>query len=83
MDEFQDKRGDWYGRRNKVKALRDALRAGPDAVKVFVQTVGQPLPPIPQRPEMKNQGWQGKECGYFDAVEALDFYVRLEGGFAA
>lgn len=86
MADFQDRRHgkekEWSDRRNKVKALRDALRAGPDAVRLFLNTVDGKLLDIPQRPDMKLQGWQGQECGYFDAVEALDFFTPLEGGVA-
>jgi hypothetical protein len=24
-------------------------------------------------------GWQGGRCGYFDAIEAIDFLVPMEG----
>ncbi len=86
MEDFQDRKHGkekaWSDRRNKVKALRDALRAGPDAVKLFLNTINGELPDIPQLPEMKTQGWQGGKCGYFDAVEALDFFIPLEGGVA-
>ncbi len=71
----------WAERRNKIKALRDALRRGPEAVKHFcsVYNLGQ-LPSIVEQPEMAGQGWQGGRCGYFDAIEAMDFFVPLEGG---
>ena len=86
MEDFQDRvprrEKQWSDRRNKVKALRDALRAGPEPVKLFLNTVGGELLDIRQRPDMKKEGWQGGECGYFDAVEALDFFVPLEGGVA-
>ena len=70
----------WAERHNKVKALRDALRAGPDAVRHFrtVYSLNE-LPPIPGQPEMSMQGWQGDRCGYFDAIEAMDFFVPLAG----
>jgi hypothetical protein len=77
-DEEED--GKWAGRRNKIKALRDALRGGPDAVRLFLY--GETLPDIPQRPDMKIYGWQGGACGYFDVIEALDFFVPLKGGLA-
>lgn len=80
MEEFrkpQQVGGKWAGRRNKVLALRDALRHGPEAVKLFLY--GEALPDVPQMPEMKTQGWQGGRCGYWDAIEALDFYVPLKG----
>lgn len=74
----------WKERRNKIIDLRDALREGPDAVRYFlaVQRELHTLPKIAERPTMAQQGWQGTECGYFDALEALDFYVLLEGAQA-
>jgi hypothetical protein len=70
---------DWAGHRNKIKALRDALRDGREAVALFLKTYRQPsLPEIPGQPDMPDKGWQDKDCGYFDVVEALDFYVPLQ-----
>ena len=71
----------WVARRNKVKSLRDALRAGPAAVRYFckVYETGA-LPAIPGQPEMSVQGWQGDRCGYFDAIEALEFLIPIVGG---
>lgn len=76
---FQDPKGQWEGRRNKVKALREALREGPEAVTHFMATHRElsGLPAVADRPQMAEQGWQGPECGYFDVVEALDFYIDL------
>ncbi len=69
----------WVGHRNKLKALRDALRGGPDAVSLFLQTYHQPpLPVIPGQDQMAAKGWQNKKCAYFDVVEALDFYIPLQ-----
>jgi hypothetical protein len=78
---FQEDDG-WRGQRNKVKVLREALRGGPNAVKLFL--AGKPLPTVYQNPDMAETGWDisNKRCGYFDPVEALDFYVRLEGELA-
>ncbi len=77
--EFQA--GEWAERRNKVKALRDALRAGPKAVEHFRMAYSlDKLPSIPEQLEMTTQGWQGGRCGYFDAIEAMDFFILLEGG---
>jgi hypothetical protein len=28
---------------------------------------------------MPQEGWQDQQCGYFDVIEALDFYVPLRG----
>lgn len=69
---------EWADKRNKVKALRDALRGGAEAVELFRANYGlEVLPDIPQYPTMKKTGWHANECGHFDAIEALDFYVPL------
>lgn len=71
----------WAERRNKIKALRDALRAGPNDVRHFLKLYGvTTLPPIDGMKDMAEQGWQGGWCGYFDAIEVMDFFVPLEGG---
>jgi hypothetical protein len=72
---------EWSGRRNKIKALRDVLRGGPEAVRLFLRGIRKEgLPDIPQRRDMKDQGWHGNQCGYYDVVEGLDFYVPLLKG---
>lgn len=79
---------EWRGRRNKVKALREALRDGAAAVQVFL--AGESLPPLFAYPDRQQQanadlqrtGWSSRRCGYFDAVEALDFYMPLRGEVA-
>lgn len=74
----------WVGRRNKVKALRDALRYGPEAVQLFLSNLSD-RPQLPDSPSLssirqaRTMGWHGDRCIYFDALEALDFYVSLEG----
>ncbi|MGH7861805.1 MAG: Cas10/Cmr2 second palm domain-containing protein, partial [Candidatus Dormibacteraceae bacterium] len=70
----------WRERHNKVKALRDALRAGPDAVASFLTrfNAGQGLPDVaPTELSLKARGWVGDRCGYFDAIEAVDWYLPL------
>ncbi len=75
--EFQEK-PDWYERRNRVKALREPLRHGGGSVKAFRQNYSLPeLPKIPGQ-QMTETGWHSEDCGYFDAIEAMDFYVHLE-----
>jgi hypothetical protein len=70
----------WAKRRNKIKALRDALRTGREAVEHFRAVYGlDELPSIAGQPDMAIRGWQGGRCGYFDAIEAMDFFVPLEG----
>lgn len=73
---------DWVGRRNKIKALRDALREGTAAVKHFRTAFnkGAELPPVaPGTNEWRSTGWQGHSCGYFDAIELVDWFIPLEG----
>ncbi|WP_343424650.1 hypothetical protein [Candidatus Amarolinea dominans] len=49
LEEFVSPDGQWFNRRNKVKGLREALRAGPNAVRLFLRnppdspTLPQPL----------------------------------------
>jgi hypothetical protein len=70
----------WIDRRNKTKALREALRGGPDAVEWFRNKYldGKTLPALPAGLEQcPGQGWQGDRCGYFDAVEIFDRFIPL------
>lgn len=70
---------DWISRRNKVMALREVLRQGTDAVKAYRVANRLPeLPSIPDLPDMQVGGWQGNICGYFDAIEAMEFFVPLD-----
>lgn len=86
--EFQDyqvkrKRADWSKRRNKVKALREVLREGPISVTQFRTKFndGENLPNIGSEAGMNDwptNGWQGGYCGYFDAIELMDWFIPLE-----
>ena len=70
----------WAEKRNKIKALRKALREGPEATKHFLALYNLSLPEVPGEPDLTVSGWHGSgRCGYWDAIEALDFYVPLEG----
>jgi len=74
------KGGTWAGKHNKIKDLQDALRGGPDDVALFCKKyrVGpKEMPPVAGKPRMQESGWENGECGYFDAIEALDFFVDL------
>ncbi len=76
---------EWLGRRNKIKALRDALRDGPEAVKQFLRMfkIKPGLPDILSGyQDFEKTGWAGGFCGYFDAVEMADWFIPLEGGKA-
>jgi hypothetical protein len=79
VDKFLDKQGKWRGHRNKVIALREVLREGPETTKIFVKALGEELPTLdPANPDWQETGWVGGKCGYFDAIEALEFYVPLK-----
>jgi hypothetical protein len=76
---LHDPNGPWYERRNKVLALREALRQGPQAVRRFrtMYTVDQ-LPGAAGLPsDARQTGWDGDRCVYFDAIEALDFTLPI------
>jgi hypothetical protein len=70
----------WKDRRNKIIALREVLRQGPDKTKQFMSAYGiKKLPPFPQVDDLQETGWFDRRCGYFDAIEAMDFYIGLKG----
>ncbi len=71
----------WAGRRNKVKALREALREGPDVVNQFLAQFNdaKQLPEVePSLRDWPRRGWQQGVCGYFDAIELSDWFISLE-----
>jgi hypothetical protein len=75
VEEFTE---NWADRRNKVIALRGALREGIAAVRRFLTAYGEKLPTLDESVgSLQETGWSGHICGYFDAIEALDFYVPL------
>ncbi|MEG4517142.1 MULTISPECIES: Cas10/Cmr2 second palm domain-containing protein [unclassified Microcoleus] len=83
---FDDVEGNekWKDRRNKIIALREVLRQGADNTKQFMTTYGiKQLPPFPQIDNLQQEGWGEQNekyyCGYFDAIEAMDFYMGLKG----
>ena len=77
---FQIGKG-WKGRKNKVIGLREALRQGEAAVGLFMTAYELDSLPVldPRTSSLQRRGWDGDRCGYFDAVEAIDFFVPLEG----
>ncbi|HEU5382389.1 MAG TPA: hypothetical protein VFV38_43805 [Ktedonobacteraceae bacterium] len=73
---------EWAERRNKIKALRDALREGPEAVAHFLVAFhkGDLLPEVlSETHDWQKRGWDGGLCGYFDAIELVDWFIPLEG----
>ncbi|MEG4346899.1 hypothetical protein QUB70_27005 [Microcoleus sp. A003_D6] len=82
---------DWAGSRNKVIALREQLRQGTQKTKQFLQVYGLDknyLPPFPEAKARNDDfyqcGWiddprkNERICGYFDAIEAMEFHVPLK-----
>lgn len=63
--------------RNKIKLLREALRGGPNAARRYIEAN---LPDIKSYiPGYESDtGWIGEHCAYFDPIEAMDFFKRLE-----
>lgn len=72
----------WSERRNKVVALREALRMGPEEVERFLRNyrVAKGLLPeiVGADNSVQTTGWSGDRSGYFDAIEALEFYLPIE-----
>lgn len=69
--------------RNKVVGFREALRDGPEVARKFIEAygIGDVLEDVDHDvAELVQTGWHSECCGYFDGVEALDFYVPLAGG---
>lgn len=66
-------------------ALRDVLRqASAIAIQEFL--LNYKLSTLPLFPESSGQSqqlakdaWLNNRCGYFDAIEAMEFYLGLEG----
>lgn len=78
IEEFR--RPEWVGRRNKLKALREALRSGSEAVEQFMLRfeIGK-LPEVEtSMTDWPKKGWQSEYCGYFDAIELADWFIPLE-----
>jgi hypothetical protein len=68
---FQDRQA-WP--RNKVMALREALRDGSEAVESFCANyMDKDLPAMTTlAAEYRRTGWAGGRCVYFDAIEMID-----------
>jgi len=75
-------------RRNKLKALREAFRNGPEAVQEFLRTYELSQEKIiaalnlkgwdsARKGKDKFTGWAGERCGYFDGIEAMDHHFLL------
>lgn len=71
---------EWREKRNKVKALRDALRGGKDEVENFatLYRIKGELEDIEAYQNKGKFGWESDVCLWFDAIEMLDLFYPLE-----
>ena len=71
-------RQEWHSRRNKAKALRDALREGKNGVVRFRTMFlnGGKLPDIGNE-NFRDNGYYLDRCGYFDALELSDWFMDV------
>ncbi|MEG4801786.1 hypothetical protein QUB63_23105 [Microcoleus sp. ARI1-B5] len=68
----------WKDKRNKVINLREVLREGITATEQFLNTYNiDELPAFSADSALKKQGWSEGRCRYFDAIEAMEFYIPL------
>lgn len=66
--------------KNKIMALREIARNGPQAVSNFLQVGGCPelLVPVRGYQDSERNGWISQHCTFFDAIEAMDFFVDFK-----
>lgn len=79
VSEFNDEQK-WS--RNKVIALREVFRKGSKATEEFRTAYRlSELPSIPgdRNNTLVQKGWLDGVCGYFDAIEAMEFYSSIGG----
>ncbi len=65
---------DWSEKRNKMKALREELRGGAEAVakfRILYQLKKELAPDNPQ------DGWDKAQCTLFDAIELADIFIQV------
>jgi hypothetical protein len=76
IDEFN---GDYWGEKhNKVLGLREPLRVGPQMVEKYRQDFELNELPKFAGLNVRINGWLGRVCYYFDAIELLDHHVALK-----
>lgn len=79
LESFQSE--EWLSKRNKMKALREALREGPIAVTrfgtMYLAKDKQKLPDVGLSDEVQKSGFHNARTPYFDAIELADWYIPL------
>ncbi|MBS3966898.1 MAG: hypothetical protein KGZ60_06580 [Truepera sp.] len=79
LESFQSE--EWLGKRNKMKALLEALREGASGVerfqKMYLAKIGQKLPDVGLGGDVQTKGFYGQRTPYFDAIELADWYLPL------
>jgi hypothetical protein len=76
---------EWKERKNKILALREKLREGQQATKQFRKAYRIDRLPLMKGGDeivLRETGWTEEHCGYFDAIEAMEFYFPLNQGMA-
>lgn len=73
----------WRNSYNIIMDLRDVLRQGSLATQEFMRNKSlDKLPDFPKCSKdidkLTKEGWLDKKCGYFDAIEAMEFYLALD-----
>ena len=70
----------WSERRNKMKALREALRAGQGAMEKFVTLFELSKDELfKDAGTFGNYGWDNDQCTLFDATELADIHIPIPG----
>ena len=79
LEAFQS--SDWVTRRNKIKALREALRESKDEIEQFRSKFldESELPDLGlSDSDYRKKGWVASDCPYFDAIEMMDWFISLK-----
>jgi hypothetical protein len=79
VDAFRNSENDpqkWNFGRNKLKELREVLRAGKEETRKFT-SLNSLLPDtgLPELDSARAEGWFDQRCVYFDALEVDDFFI--------
>lgn len=68
----------WQGHRNKIKALRDIARRGPDAVATALSNWSVTAGELASLPAGLDAGFDGNATTLLDAIELVDVHLPLD-----